>query len=880
MRQEIELHQIDFYGILTRASTAVPEGDDWYPDQFAVPGSDEYVDLDLRARIHGYTIEAPEVLSELLSVEHVPLRSLRIPLRKKLFAAWAPNGYGKTYIFNHLDAISKSALRSSAEMWYGFEGGLLELVKLFHQEYVKESNALTAMPSPIVPYHALGMRFAENGVDHSMVVVLNEKTVTSSSQSFLSPNSKIRDFARIFIRVDEHSEHEHDDEQDGFDDEWTEDSGWAYQPALNWQEIDLHAGPESEDGGMKWLAQRALMFFFRLQVEYHETPRMSEAKTFKEMVNNFNRGQETKDGESSAAFLWFAPTRQDHHAPEHLNNWELPSRTTENKPVLLLQLEYIQDFLALYTNPMIMHSNLVDEKRMETWLEDLLSSNKFNLRIEEMNGFQPVFEVLQATREILFTHSSHNHASRRRIVKTLLNDVVQFCKAQQIRAHPLQVMLESMLMHHDHLNNIPWSQYHQPSRWNAYLIEKFLHNCIERRDRNFSEFESRPTWVKEALDEKSRQLNALGFLNRDAKTYDSEDLYLLKDALREANEEQRSSWDDEKSQWGFLGDADEDEGEYDDMCEDWPLHFDPDPQYITSTRSLTSLISHNYLREMHSHRIRKELRDSSNDPFYSTPERQRRLQFLQNILMEQTSSAYQEAVEELNEYREEFKPSNFAYLSSCFEALIAVEDFDAFCPYLDEDANKKIFEFSWSLTEPLKESTLLVREEINRCLNPPEFENHNPWGVSTELGFSGGGGHMMLNFNPTGEDGDTVLPEHLSFGMRSEVVLQLKLSEFAFASRKNAVSELASRKDAVSERPPHFRLLIVDEPEVGRAEHWVDLLILRLRRLHQQLSEDETSGVLVVSHRNKVSERLSPYGGNFRMQKIPSEVAAELDDDW
>ena len=106
--------------------------------------------------------------------------------------------------------------------------------------------------------------------------------------------------------------------------------------------------------------------------------------------------------------------------------------------------------------------------------------------------------------------------------------------------------------------------------------------------------------------------------------------------------------------------------------------------------------------------------------------------------------------------------------------------------------------------------------------------------------------------------------------MRSEVVLQLKLSEFA----------LASRKDAVSERPPHFRLLIVDEPEVGRAEHWVDLLILRLRRLHQQLSEDESTGVLVVSHRNKVSERLSPYGGNFRMQKIPSEVADELDDDW
>ena len=104
--------------------------------------------------------------------------------------------------------------------------------------------------------------------------------------------------------------------------------------------------------------------------------------------------------------------------------------------------------------------------------------------------------------------------------------------------------------------------------------------------------------------------------------------------------------------------------------------------------------------------------------------------------------------------------------------------------------------------------------------------------------------------------------------MRSEITLQFMLSQFTYECRRRSC-----------ENESGFNLLIVDEPEIGRAEHWVNLLIARLRRLHAQLS-DLNGGVLMVSHRSKVLEQASPYGMYKLMQKIPSRIEDEMDDDW
>ena len=105
--------------------------------------------------------------------------------------------------------------------------------------------------------------------------------------------------------------------------------------------------------------------------------------------------------------------------------------------------------------------------------------------------------------------------------------------------------------------------------------------------------------------------------------------------------------------------------------------------------------------------------------------------------------------------------------------------------------------------------------------------------------------------------------------MRSDITLQFILSRFLYECRR-----------LKCENDKGFHLLILDEPEIGRAEYWVNLLIARFRRFNTQVSDDLAGGVLLVSHRSKVLEQASPYGRYTLMQKIPLQIEDEMDDDW
>ena len=106
---EWRLLQLDFYNILAPAVTKVPEKDpDAEPRPRIEPGDDEYLDLKIRALMHGFDEAVdPNDVSHLLEEEPIPLRSMRIPIRRNVSAGWAPNGYGKTYIFDYLHRQSK-----------------------------------------------------------------------------------------------------------------------------------------------------------------------------------------------------------------------------------------------------------------------------------------------------------------------------------------------------------------------------------------------------------------------------------------------------------------------------------------------------------------------------------------------------------------------------------------------------------------------------------------------------------------------------------------------------------------------------------------------------------------------------------------------------
>ena len=107
MKKKTEIQQIDFYGILSR-ETKVISNSNSNPVVIVQKDTPEHFDLEIRSQIHGYNLDRDSMnqARDLIGHDHIPLRSIRVPIVPKLSSAWAPNGYGKTYIFSHLQGLS------------------------------------------------------------------------------------------------------------------------------------------------------------------------------------------------------------------------------------------------------------------------------------------------------------------------------------------------------------------------------------------------------------------------------------------------------------------------------------------------------------------------------------------------------------------------------------------------------------------------------------------------------------------------------------------------------------------------------------------------------------------------------------------------------
>ena len=135
---------------------------------------------------------------------------------------------------------------------------------------------------------------------------------------------------------------------------------------------------------------------------------------------------------------------------------------------LVVQLEYLAEVLDMLTNPMIMHSDAFDARTAETSFASFLKQDLLSLKVEQMNGFNPVLEILAIVRRILFTESSHNRHLRRQLVHKLLMDIEEFCEIKGDSSHPLRTMLDVMLREHDFEFNIPPEEIHTPKRPTVY----------------------------------------------------------------------------------------------------------------------------------------------------------------------------------------------------------------------------------------------------------------------------------------------------------------------------------------------------------------------------------------------------------------------------
>lgn len=94
----------------------------------------------------------------------------------------------------------------------------------------------------------------------------------------------------------------------------------------------------------------------------------------------------------------------------------------------------------------------------------------------------------------------------------------------------------------------------------------------------------------------------------------------------------------------------------------------------------------------------------------------------------------------------------------------------------------------------------------------------------------------------------TLRKDVLSFGQKSTILTELYLGTFEALSQSEEDNELNS---------DNRYCLIIDEPEVGRSEYSLDLLIKRLQSSKNIHDNEMQNSVVVLSHRNKLLKQVS-----------------------
>ena len=167
-----------------------------------------------------------------------------------------------------------------------------------------------------------------------------------------------------------------------------------------------------------------------------------------------------------------------------------------------------------------------------------------------------------------------------------------------------------------------------------------------------------------------------------------------------------------------------------------------------------------------------------------------------------------------------------------------------------------------------------VREALNFCLRQDE----NDWSINAEceLNFKNEQPRLDVFFNTAAGRG--LDPKVLSFGIKSELVMQMKLCLHLCAANAGLTSNYfgspftpEARILVGSTEANTLRMLVLDEAEVGRSEHWTSILIYRLMLLERQLAKAKGHGVMVISHRGLVLEHANSLGEYRLLHGIQDE---------
>jgi hypothetical protein len=829
------LLQVDFYNILSPmssiASTIADEGEELVenePDfepEILIEGSQEYQDYWIRQQIMGFSSELdPNEFRKInklrLQNQTLPLKSMRIQIKEGMSTSWAPNGYGKTYIFdllsrikNHDPKIHEGFSAQEDLVNYDFN------YRRHYDNWIKEKADLipegSAKGLEILPYHALGfivevtkpfsrvkndlaeLQRSENGHRRRYAVIFPQP-VTSTDE------------ATAFVRRMHYDDREIDEKDMSYYDDFTlledesdlQESGWAYTKNKSWFQVSKHqlpgpndyikrvSGeyPDAQDFGtssntsVSDLLSSALASFMGLDVTYVETPSWSDKDEFgiyvKKQVNKLIK-----------------------HQVEFRSNEYVQRGIFKKQPIsldsnsFLYCLQNIHDELIFFTDSMGIglsdritgfpqsHQQRIEElmSMIENESENLLGDFWWdrNIWVSDLIG------ASQYLKEILFTTSNHNNSYRFDTFDKL-HEIVEECATESLETpfvhlsaimnvfrlerlyqtmndDPLSPSNEALYKHLEYMI----SQDHVYSKFRAFLISQRL----------FSKYHW--LWGRDHLDVVDSLDKRFSFSRQNEKST----LYSLFEGERGTSLYEKAMKCVEEALDSFMGE---------------------------------------------------------NDPFAPINDDEKYFPwYLPNVGIFETTDYT---------HRFEYLVEEFFDTREFTTHLNPLQAWDLFYPK----------------EKPLGINPYLVNENLNRCIDPNDMDD--PWSVRAKISWGvSTGRHLPITFHPSKLESNSIKPQNLSFGMRSEIILQLALTNLLYDMR--------------SKKGEGFKLLVLDESEVGRSEYWTEKLIQRFQRLEKQMGQSSGFQTLIVSHRGLLLER-SSSSSYFIMHRVPETLDDEDDDEF
>jgi len=159
-----------------------------------------------------------------------------------------------------------------------------------------------------------------------------------------------------------------------------------------------------------------------------------------------------------------------------------------------------------------------------------------------------------------------------------------------------------------------------------------------------------------------------------------------------------------------------------------------------------------------------------------------------------------------------------------------------------------------------------IYENINETL---DNVNTTSWSAMCRFGSL----ENSMRFSDPSNDFE-IKQEHLSFGQRSVIVSEVCLGLIAFLDPKAGLLNYSSTN------PPSFRPLadiqcnfIIDEPEIGRSEYWVNEVAKRIIETSNYLEENKS--IMIVSHRESLLRSFNSDNMFYVMQPQESQNQEE-----